>query len=115
MLKYFAIYNTTTSASEDPGNRGTIDDKLTEKVYNLINGKEKEVGVINLSKQRELVLGNECVGRGTLSGEWKVYAEYEPFDWANLVGDRVLSATAKAEYDKAVLEAARKAAAGGEG
>lgn len=81
MLKHFAIYNTTTHEVEDPGNVGPIDDASTEKVYNLFDGVEKEVGEINLAQQRELVLVRECVGRGTLGGDWKVYVGESPFTW----------------------------------
>lgn len=123
MLKHFAVYNTTTHEYDDPGNVGPIDDTITEEVKNqrdkhdkngIIIGKEEfVVGVINLAEQRARVLGLECVGRGTLNGEWKVYAKDEPFDWNNLVGNIVLSATEKAAYDKAVKEASEKAVQGG--
>jgi hypothetical protein len=123
-LKHFAIYNTATHEAEDPGSVGPIDTDAMEDVCNLVDDMDPETGVvkgkkekkvveINLSAQREKALYLECAGRGTLNGEWKVYAKPEPFDWANLVNGYVMSATEKADYDKAVKESAEKAASGG--
>lgn len=110
MLMYFAIYNTTTHEAEDPANVGPIDDSETENVYIIVNGREKKDGTSNLSELRKISLLRECGLRGIINGEWKLYMKSEPFDWANLVGDTVLSATEKAEHDKAAEEAAKKAA-----
>ena len=97
MLKHFAIYNTTTHEAEDPGNVGPINADDMEDVCNLVDDmdtvtgvivgkKEKKVGEINLSAQREKALYLECAGRGTLNGEWKVYAGDVPFSWEAVDG-----------------------------
>lgn len=80
-LKHFAIYNTTTHEYDDPGNVGPIDDIETEEVYILVNGEQKKDGTTNLAELRKKALESECIGRGTLNGEWKVYTGDVPFTW----------------------------------
>lgn len=80
-LKHFSIYNETIHEVEDPGNVGPIDETETEEVYILVNGEPRKDGTTNLAELRKRALESECVGRGLLNGEWRVYTGNVPFTW----------------------------------
>lgn len=85
--KHLAIYNLSTNEAEYIESY-PIDAR--EDVKNLKHGydeegkpieREEKIGEIVLWELRKKALESECVGRGLLNGEWKVYTEDVPFTW----------------------------------
>lgn len=100
MKKYFSVYNIEKHLHDDPGNVGPIDDKITDDVMNQrettddigrVTGTEEfKVGEINSAAQRKHMLDLECIGRGTLNGEWKTYMGDAPFSWDAVTPKKVV-------------------------
>ena len=87
MDKHLAIYNLSTHEVEYIESYPI---NALEDVKNLKHGYDDEgkpiewevkVGEVVLWELRQKALGLECVGRGLLNGEWKVYAGDAPFSW----------------------------------
>ena len=77
-MKHLAIYNATSEVVEF---EESIDETATVPVMAMIKGKEVKTGEVLEIDQRRAALHNECLGRGTIDGEWKVYEGDNPFSW----------------------------------
>lgn len=96
--KHLAIYNLPTHEVEYIESY-PVDAR--EYVKNLKHGYddegkpqewEEKVDEVLLWELRKRALGLECVGRGLLNGEWKVYTGDVPFTWEAVTPPEVVNA-----------------------
>lgn len=77
-MKYLAIYN---KAKELVEFEEVVDETEVLPAMALIDGKDTKIGEVLLIDQRRTALTNECIGRGTLDGEWQLYEGILAFSW----------------------------------
>lgn len=77
-MKYLAIYNKKEELVEF---EEVIDETEILPLMALVDGKDTKIGEVLLIDQRRAALTNECIGRGTLDGEWQLYEGKLAFSW----------------------------------
>jgi hypothetical protein len=79
-MKCLAIYNKQKELVEF---EETIDETEGLPLMALVEGKDTKIGEVLLIDQRRTALMNECIGRGTLEGEWRLYEGELAFSWSD--------------------------------
>jgi hypothetical protein len=77
-MKYLAIYNKQKKLVEF---EETVDETEILPLMAFVKGKDTKIGEVLLIDQRRTALTNECIGRGTLEGEWRLYEAKFAFSW----------------------------------